>query len=227
MPWIALVPDISGVCSVFGTFEMTSKPTNAASTRIVISVSRLIGAPLGGRARRRLPWRPRATISPSRVMQAPAIISSSKSSFRAPSSSTIRLEQRLDVARVELGSVVGHRRRQVQRADDLDAVRDDGLAGLGQLAVAAGLGGEVDDHRARGASARPRRSITSSGARRPGISGGRDHDVASARSRRRAPRAGAAAPRRSARARSRRRPRRPRGRCRARRSGRRATRSAP
>jgi hypothetical protein len=24
MPWIAFVPDISGVCSVFGTFEMTA-----------------------------------------------------------------------------------------------------------------------------------------------------------------------------------------------------------
>ena len=24
MPWIALVPDISGVCSVFGTLEMTA-----------------------------------------------------------------------------------------------------------------------------------------------------------------------------------------------------------
>jgi hypothetical protein len=30
MPWMAFVADISGVCSVFGTFEMTSKPTNAA-----------------------------------------------------------------------------------------------------------------------------------------------------------------------------------------------------
>ena len=40
MPWIAFVPLISGVCSVFGTFEMTSKPTNAASTRIASSVSR-------------------------------------------------------------------------------------------------------------------------------------------------------------------------------------------
>ena len=35
MPWMALVALISGVCSEFGTFEMTSKPTNAASTRIV------------------------------------------------------------------------------------------------------------------------------------------------------------------------------------------------
>ncbi len=38
IPWIAFVPDINGVCSVFGTFEITSKPTNAASTRIAISV---------------------------------------------------------------------------------------------------------------------------------------------------------------------------------------------
>ena len=42
MPWIALVADMSGVCSVFGTFEMTSKPTKAASTRMVSSVSRSI-----------------------------------------------------------------------------------------------------------------------------------------------------------------------------------------
>ena len=42
MPWIALVCDISGVCSVVGTFEITSKPTKAARTRIVISVNRVI-----------------------------------------------------------------------------------------------------------------------------------------------------------------------------------------
>ena len=35
MPWIALVPLISGVCSVLGTFEITAKPTKPASTRIV------------------------------------------------------------------------------------------------------------------------------------------------------------------------------------------------
>ena len=51
MPWIALVCDISGVCSVVGTFEITSKPTNAARTKIVISVIRGI---------RRSPPRPRA-----------------------------------------------------------------------------------------------------------------------------------------------------------------------
>ena len=42
MPWIALVCDISGVCRVVGTFEITSKPTKAASTKIVISVIRSI-----------------------------------------------------------------------------------------------------------------------------------------------------------------------------------------
>src|SRR5215212_11026291 len=43
MPWTALVCDISGVCSVVGTFEITSKPTKAARTKIVNSVIRLIG----------------------------------------------------------------------------------------------------------------------------------------------------------------------------------------
>src|SRR5205823_1120185 len=37
IPWIALVPDISGVCSRVGTFEITSKPRKIASTRIVTS----------------------------------------------------------------------------------------------------------------------------------------------------------------------------------------------
>ncbi len=41
IPWIALVPDISGVCSVLGTLEITTKPMKPASTRIarlVVSV---------------------------------------------------------------------------------------------------------------------------------------------------------------------------------------------
>ena len=39
MPWIAFVPDISGVCSSVGTFEITSKPRKIASIRIVSSVT--------------------------------------------------------------------------------------------------------------------------------------------------------------------------------------------
>src|SRR5439155_8600468 len=33
IPWMALVPDISGVCSSVGTFEITSNPRKIASTR--------------------------------------------------------------------------------------------------------------------------------------------------------------------------------------------------
>ncbi len=40
MPWMKFVPDISGVCSIVGTFEMTSKPRKAASTRIVSSTTK-------------------------------------------------------------------------------------------------------------------------------------------------------------------------------------------
>src|SRR4029450_13944984 len=36
-PWSAFAPDIRGVCRVVDTLEMTSKPTNAASTKIVSS----------------------------------------------------------------------------------------------------------------------------------------------------------------------------------------------
>ena len=37
IPWMKFVPDMSGVCSIVGTFETTSNPRNAASTRIVSS----------------------------------------------------------------------------------------------------------------------------------------------------------------------------------------------
>ena len=42
IPWIALVWLISGVCRVVGTFEITAKPTKAARTKIVSSVTRSI-----------------------------------------------------------------------------------------------------------------------------------------------------------------------------------------
>jgi hypothetical protein len=49
MPWIALVCDISGVCRVVGTFEITSKPTKTASTKIVISVIKSMATALPSR----------------------------------------------------------------------------------------------------------------------------------------------------------------------------------
>ena len=35
MPWMALAPDISGVCSVEETLEITSMPTKTLRTKIV------------------------------------------------------------------------------------------------------------------------------------------------------------------------------------------------
>src|SRR3984893_4154326 len=42
MPWMAFVPDISGVWRIVGTLEMTSKPMKMASTKMVNSFSRLL-----------------------------------------------------------------------------------------------------------------------------------------------------------------------------------------
>ena len=71
IPWIAFVPDISGVCSVFGTFEITAKPTKPASTRIA-----RFGDDASGCGRRGL----RRLVDDLAVARcAPAMISSSKS----------------------------------------------------------------------------------------------------------------------------------------------------
>ena len=69
------MPDISGVCSIVGTFEITSKPRKIASTSTVSSATSVAV------------WLTPATSF--RVTHAPATISSSQSSASAPSS-TIR-----------------------------------------------------------------------------------------------------------------------------------------
>ncbi len=69
IPWIAFVPDISGVCSIVGTFEITSIPRKIASTRIVSSKTRTVV---------------HYAVTRSRVTQAPPVISSSKSSASSP-----------------------------------------------------------------------------------------------------------------------------------------------
>ena len=59
IPWMKFVPDMSGVCSIVGTFEITSKPRKIASTRIVSSMTspRSVMQPPrpARRSRRRLP----------------------------------------------------------------------------------------------------------------------------------------------------------------------------
>ena len=71
-PWIALAPDISGVCRVVETLDTTSKPMNTERTKTVSS------AMLGHVAT------PSRT-APSRVTQQPATISSSQSGATTPS----------------------------------------------------------------------------------------------------------------------------------------------
>ena len=160
IPWIAFVCDISGVWRVVGTFEITSKPTNAARTKIVISVIRLI-------------W-PRQLLRP--LVPDLALVGDARAGDDLVVEVEVQLallgdqqaEQVLDVLRVELGGVRRPSRWQVERGDHLDAALDHGLAGLGQLAVAAGLAGEVDDHRP-GCMPRTASAVISSGAGRPGI----------------------------------------------------------
>jgi len=58
----------------------------------------------------------------------------------------MRLQQLIDVAAEHLAGVVRHRRRQIQRCHDGHVVDDDCFAGLGELAITARFGGDIDDH---------------------------------------------------------------------------------
>src|SRR5439155_3394153 len=42
IPWIAFVPDMSGVCRSVGTFEITSKPRKIARISTVSSIRKLV-----------------------------------------------------------------------------------------------------------------------------------------------------------------------------------------
>jgi hypothetical protein len=57
IPWIAFVPDISGVCSSVGTFEITCTPRNAARISTVSCcrklAARITRPPFSSRRRRR------------------------------------------------------------------------------------------------------------------------------------------------------------------------------
>src|SRR3954468_20174485 len=163
MPWMAFVPDISGVCSVFGTFEMTSKPTKAASTRMAISVTRSISGPSrdgrllpeGAPSAPRLRASRRARRGPRLGRAACAVVHDLAAARDArprddlvlevqPQRARLlvghELEQRLDVLGVQLGGVLGHLRREVQRRSDHDpVVGRDRLPRARELAVAARL----------------------------------------------------------------------------------------
>src|SRR5665811_1210045 len=159
MPWIALVCDISGVCRVVGTFEITSKPTKTASTKIVISVKSVIQIPPASLPHEESDMDVRSL---PRSFGGPLVADLAAVGDAGGGDDVIlevdlqptllvdeEPEQVLEVLGVELRGGDRHLAGQIARADHLDAALLDRLAGLGQLAVAAGLGGEVDDHRAR------------------------------------------------------------------------------
>ena len=58
-------------------------------------------------------------------------------------------EERRDVLRVHLARVIRHERRRIGRPQDGDAAVHDDLVRPRQLAVAAALGRQIDDDRAR------------------------------------------------------------------------------
>src|SRR5271154_649304 len=54
-----------------------------------------------------------------------------------------------DITRIHHARVIGDASGQIDRSYDCHSVLDDGLAGLGDLAVAATLGRQIDDYRAQ------------------------------------------------------------------------------
>ena len=113
-------------------------------------------------------WRLRGR-SRRRVTQAPAMISSSKSSSSAPSSPVISSSSAWMLRAYSWEACSAIVRREVQRRDDLHVVPTTVSPGSVQLAVAARLAGEVDDHRA-GLHPLTASAVTRIGAGRPGTS---------------------------------------------------------
>src|SRR4029077_7161434 len=134
MPWIALVCDISGVCRVVGTFEMTSKPTKIASTKMVNSVNRLIGHV---RSRTKIAADSNDRRSPRRFSSSlgrPLVLDLATLGDQRGGEDVVievdvhgalfgdqEAEQVLQVFRVELRGGDGHQARQGGRADDFAA----------------------------------------------------------------------------------------------------------
>ena len=155
MPWMALVPDINGVCKVLGTLEITEKPTNPASTKIARLASSVIGhpstVPRCGDAGRGddlvVEIRHHLAICDQHVFQ-----------------------QCSDVAGVQLAGVLGHGRRQVQRRGDRDVVPDDGLARARSARSCRRLHRRGRPPRCPASFPRTASAVTSRGAGRPGTS---------------------------------------------------------
>ena len=161
IPWMKFVPDISGVCSIVGTFEITSKPRKIASTRIVSSTTR-----------------PRSVTPPPRPFARHAgaggdLVVEVERELAAPREV---LEQRGDVARVEPARVGGHQRRHVGSPTIVTpscSISWPGCVSSQLPPVSAARSTITEPARMRSTAA----AGMSSGAGRPGIERRRDHDV--------------------------------------------------
>ena len=175
-PWMALAPDMSGrvehgrhladhlVADEGGQDEdeeRVDKDLRVAAPRSCLRLS-------AASERQAPPAVASFTILPPWVMVAPFVISSSKSRVSFPSLTRWSTRVWMFFAYIWLawvGKVAG----RFGEADDRDVVDDDLPARLGQLAVAAGLGGHVHDDAARLHGRRPSSAVISFGAGRPGM----------------------------------------------------------
>ena len=146
---MALAPDISGVCSVEDTLEMTSMPTKTLRMKIVSQTtpSFMPGSP-SRRASRVASWRICAVVGDARPGD-DLVLEVRRERADAVLTRGGHQGQDVDeVLRVEPGGGPGHLRGHVPAAPDLGVADPDHLAGHRALDVAAGLRGQVDDDRA-------------------------------------------------------------------------------
>src|SRR5215471_5574241 len=136
---IALVSDINGVCSNGDTLRMTSNPTNVASMKTYRPISRLDGIHHLLHARmHNLPAVRHQRLAHDFVL---AIQHQLAVLDQVP-------QKRRDILGIHLAGVIRNRGRQIERSDYPHTVPLHGLSGTRQLAVAAALRGDIDNHRA-------------------------------------------------------------------------------
>src|SRR5690625_3482400 len=156
-----LEPDSSGVCSIDGTREITSKPANPASMNMYRAAQpSMFSSPLvaSSRVRRLLSG---ALVRRECRVDNPALtgqqaagndivigVDVQRPALAVPGLIVNeQLQKVVNIARIHLRGVQRGAAGQVGGAGNDDAIVNDGFARTGQGAVAAGFSGQVDNHR--------------------------------------------------------------------------------
>src|SRR5690606_16011058 len=142
IPLIALEPDMSGVCSICGTLPITSKPTKIASTNTYSDISS--ASPTGSLLRLGPAEDDLAGVCHKRTPRDLVVEIEHERSILDQV-----LQQRRHVPRVHLAGVQRHGADEIDRPQHPHPVVHHLLACPRQLAVAATLCSQVDDHGAR------------------------------------------------------------------------------